>query len=154
MRTDMVVSYVRDLVEQVTGVRPEPDQDGDLPVRHLGADFYIRVVGDDPVVQVFAVALADLASTPELHTALNDINRQLRFARTFHVADQVLIEHEIWGTDVNPQNLEYACRTVASAADHFGHQLSASFGGQLRFEESKSDSYTGNDTAPTYGMYL
>ena len=155
MRAEMVVSYVRDLIEQVTGERPKPDQDGDLPVRHLGADFYVRIIGDDPVVQVFAVAVAELVASPELFGALNDVNRRLQFARIFHVADQVLIEHEIWGTDINPQNLEYACRTVAQAVDHFGRQLSETFGGRARFEESKTEDYSSAEgSTPGHGMYL
>jgi hypothetical protein len=33
----MVVSYTRDLLEQLTGARPEPDNDGDLPIEYGGA---------------------------------------------------------------------------------------------------------------------
>jgi len=39
----MVVSYTRDLLEQITGERPEPDQDGDLLIEFGGACFYVRV---------------------------------------------------------------------------------------------------------------
>ena len=95
MHRDMVVSYTRDLLEQITGERPEPDQDGDLPIEFGGACFYVRVDGPtDPVVQIFSVVLADLEANPELHGALNDINANMRFARAFHVQKQVLIESE------------------------------------------------------------
>ena len=75
MHRDMVVSYTRDLLQQLTGERPEPDHDGDLPIQYGGASFYVRVEGaSDPVVQVFAVVLADLEPSPDLLGALNDIN--------------------------------------------------------------------------------
>jgi hypothetical protein len=63
LRKDMVVSDIRDLIAAETGARPEPDADGDLPVRYSGALFYTRVTDTDdpPVVQVFSVALADVA---------------------------------------------------------------------------------------------
>ena len=110
MHRDMVVSYTRDLLEQITGERPEPDQDGDLPIEFGGACFYVRVDGPtDPVVQIFSVVLADLEANPELHGALNDINANMRFARAFHVQQQVLIESEIWGSDLNMTNFQHAC---------------------------------------------
>jgi hypothetical protein len=138
----MVVSYTRDLLEQLTGVRPEPDTDGDLPIEYGGASFYVRIDGPtDPVVQIFSVVLADLEANPELHGALNDINSRLRFARAFHVQKQVLIEAEIWGSDLNMSNFQHACRNVAMASDAHGRSLHESFGGNPRFELSKKKVY-------------
>jgi hypothetical protein len=48
MRPDVAFSYVRDLSERMTGVRPEPDHDGDLPVHFHGAQFFVRVVARRP----------------------------------------------------------------------------------------------------------
>lgn len=142
MHRDMVVSYTRDLLEQLTGVRPEPDTDGDLPIEYGGASFYVRIDGPtDPVVQIFSVVLADLEANPELHGALNDINSRLRFARAFHVQKQVLIEAEIWGSDLNMSNFQHACRNVAMASDAHGRSLHESFGGNPRFELSKKKVY-------------
>ena len=142
MNRDMVISYTRDLLEQLTGARPEPDHDGDLPIEYGGASFYVRIDGpNDPVVQIFSVVLADLDGTTELHSALNDINSRLRFARAFHVQQQVLIEAEIWGSDLNMSNFQHACRNVAMASDAHGNALLKSFGGIPRFEQSKKKTY-------------
>ena len=142
MRPDVVFAYVRELLERMTGTRPEPDADGDLPVGLEGAQFYVRVVGEhDPWVQVFAVTLAEVPPSPELFERLNDINSRLRFARAFHVGSQVLIESEIWADDVNPANFIHACKNIAGAADAFGERLHADFGGRPRFEESKTEEY-------------
>lgn len=153
MRPEPALSYVRDLIDTLTGTRPEPDGDGDLPVSWRGADFYVRVIGQDAIVQVFSVVLADLPADPELTVALNDINTQLKFARIFHVADQVLIELDIWADDVDPANFGDACHKVAAASDHFGRRLLEVFGGTPRWEHSKSDDYQPPD-APGGGLYL
>ena len=142
MHRDMVISYTRDLLEQLTGVRPEPDCDEDLPIEYGGASFYVRIDGStDPVVQIFSVVLADLEANSKLHSALNDINSHLRFARAFHIRKQVLIEAEIWGSDLNMSNFQYSCRNVAMASDAHGNALLNSFGGIPRFEMSKKQTY-------------
>jgi hypothetical protein len=146
---DVAFVYVRDLIERLTGNRPEPDADGDLPVAFQGAVFFVRVVGPvgyiEPWVQVFSVAVSEVEPTPELMGALNEINRDLRFARAFHVGTQVLIESELWAEDLTPENFSAACRNVAGATDAFAPRLVERFGGKLLFEESKSDEY---DPAP------
>lgn len=142
MRPDATFAYVRDLLERLTGERPSPDADGDLPVQLDGAQFYVRVAGSsDPWVQVFSIALAEVEPTLELMARLNDINTQLRFARAFHVQGQVLIETEIWSDDVNPANFHHACRNVAGATDAYADELRDAFGGRLAFEESKTPEY-------------
>ena len=65
-RADMVRAYAESLLEQVLNIdRVRPDKDGDYPVRYQSALYYVRIVSgqsDDPVVQVFAKALADVTS--------------------------------------------------------------------------------------------
>ena len=83
----MVLSYVRDLLERMTGARPEPDDDGDLLITYGGATFCSRVTNpDDPIVQVFGVAVADIDPTPELFEAINEINRSIGLRGPFGLA--------------------------------------------------------------------
>lgn len=157
MRQDMVQSYVRDLLETMTGTRPEPDADGDLPVSFGRAQFFVRVVHPaDPVVQVFSIAVAEIEASNELLIALNEINLNIKFARAIHVGRQVLIEFEIWGADVNPDNFAYACRTIGAATDTYAPPIVEKLGGVAHFEESKESGYEQEelfeDSAP--GMYL
>lgn len=142
MRPDVAFVYVRDLIERMTGTRPEPDHDGDLPVHFHGALFFVRIVGPaNPWVQVFSVAVADLDPSPELMSMLNDINGRIHFARSFLVHGQVIIEAEIWADDVNPTNFLYACQNVAAATDAFAPAILKAFGGRPLFEESKTEAY-------------
>jgi len=142
MRPDVAFVYVRDLIERMTGTRPEPDHDGDLPVHLHGAQFFVRIVGPvNPWVQVFSVAVAELKPTPELMSMLNEINTHIHFARAFHVGSQVIIESEIWAEDVTPANFLYACQNVAAATDAFAPRILKELGGRPLFEESKTDAY-------------
>lgn len=157
MRSDIVFSYVRDLVERLTDTRPEPDHDGDLVITYGGATFYARVMNpEDAVVQLFGVAVADVEAAPELFDALNSINQEIRFARAFWVRGQVLVETEIWGSDVNPANFQYACRTIASTIDRFAPELVEHFGGSAQFQESKQPDYDQGELfrANGHGPYL
>lgn len=152
----MVMSYLRDLLETVTGNRPEPDKDGDLPVQIGGALFYVRVVNPaDAIVQVFSVAVAEVPPTLELMAEINKINASIGFARAFHVQEQVLIEAEIWGVDVNLANMQHACSNIARATDAFGPRLAQEFGGRLVFQASQTDGYqAGPLVASPVGPYL
>lgn len=155
MRPDVAFVYVRELIERLTGAKAEPDDDGDLPVVFGGAVFFVRVMGPvgyiEPWVQVFSVAVDEIESTPDLMVELNEINRDLRFARAFHVGSQVLIESEMWAEDLTPENFRQACRNVAGATDVFAHRIHEKFGGVLHFENTKTEEYQPDppdDTAP------
>lgn len=157
LRSDIVFSYVRDLVERLTGIRPEPDHDGDLRITYSGATFYVRVINsEDAIVQVFGIAVADVEPTPDLFEALNDMNRSISFGRAFWVRGQVLIETEIWGSDVNPANFQHVCWIIASTIDRFGAELVDKFGGSARFEETKEPDYNQGELfrANGHGPYL
>jgi Putative bacterial sensory transduction regulator len=154
----MVLSYVRDLLATLTGSRPEPDADGDLLVVVGAAQFYVRVVdGKFPMVQVFSVAVAELEATQDLMVALNEINQNIHFARAFYVLGQVLIEAEMWGADINPNNFQHACANIAGATDLYGPQIVGKFGGVPRFEATKQPEYEQQefrDTRGESGFYL
>jgi hypothetical protein len=101
----MVRACTESLLKQVVDTdRVQADADGDYPVRYESALYYVRIeVGrkDDPVVQVFAIAVNGVDPTPDLYEELNNINSRLRFARVFWVRDQVLIESELTGDSMS-----------------------------------------------------
>lgn len=155
----MVRAYVESLLERLTGVeKAKPDDDGDYPVRYRDALYFVRLIGDvDPVVQVFATAVAEIDSSPGLLERLNAINSDIRFARVFWVRDQVLVESDLVGQSVDPEEFDSACRAVATITDHIGPQLAAEFGGRTAFGDSKEEPAA--DTPPPAkeghtGLYL
>jgi len=150
LRRDVITAYVEKLLGAQTGSdRVVADGDGDYPVRFGSARYYVRLLGEpDPDVQVFAVALNEVPATPELLAELNDINGRIRFARIFHVHEEVLVETNIVGESVDPLGLRTACEAVGEVADKVGAILAKKYGGRRAFT-------TDDDAdAPPTGMYL
>jgi hypothetical protein len=115
------------------------DADGGYPVRYRNALYSVRVVGSpDPVVQVFSVAVSDVKPTAALFKELNTINSTIKFARTFWVQNQVLVETEMVGEGVDPVDFDKACEAVATITDHFGPLLAEKFGGKTAFADEKT----------------
>jgi len=149
----MVRAYVESLLEALTGAgQAMPDNDGDYPVRYRNALYYVRIHGEThPVVQVFSVAVAGVDATPELMTALNDLNSRISFTRAFWVRGQVLVEADLLGEAVEPMGFDNACRRVATITDDVAAGLAAQFGGTTAFEDGKSEGY---DQEQLPGFYL
>jgi hypothetical protein len=143
INTDMIKAYVESLLEDLTEAeKVRPDHDGDYPIKYRSAQYYVRVLdGREPVVQIFAVAVADVKGTDSLMRDLNEINTQLRFCRAFWVRDQVLFEGEHLGLTRNDFNERIAA--VASAADHFGGELAARRAHGIRRRAGRGLHHTG-----------
>ena len=98
MSRDMVTSYVETLIERITGVdKAVPDADGDYPVRHQDALYFIRVAGND--LTLVALPSTELDDMITRYPAPKDSERtfsdQLRFelvSRT--VIGRTVIDHE------------------------------------------------------------
>lgn len=154
MQAEMVRAYVESMLEHLTGeARLDPDHDGDYPIRYRSALYYVRIIDDPEVtVQVFSIAVDEIEPSPELLSALNDLNSNLRFVRAFWVLGQVLIEADLVGDTVEPRGFSNACDAVASTTDHIAGDLARSFGGRPAFEEAKDTNY---ESPPILtGMYL
>ena len=155
-KTEMVRAYTESLLKKILGADTlRADADGDWPVRYKSALYYVRVDpgrNDEPVVQIFAVVLANLASSPALFEELNVVNTRLRFARAFWVNDQVLVESEIVGEAMSMSGFANSCDVVAEAADHFGSRLAERFGGTTVFADEQEPGYQPPSSAP--GQYL
>ena len=156
MRTDQARAYVESLLERLLNMdKVFRDGDGDYPVRFRNCLYYVRVIGTDiPVVQVFSVAVADVSATPELLTALNNLNADIRFARAFHVHSQVLIETEVLAEALDPAGFENACDCVASITLDVAPGLVERFGGRLTFAEDPSSAELPVPGPVPTGQYL
>jgi Putative bacterial sensory transduction regulator len=153
INSDMVKAYVESLLENLTGTeKVKPDHDGDYPIRYRSAQYYVRVLdGREPVVQIFAVAVADVKATDSLMRDLNDINAQLQFCRAFWVQDQILFEAEHLGLGLTQNDFHERIVAVAGAADHFGGKLAARYDGRTAFADEQDEDYTPPDDPPAPG---
>jgi hypothetical protein len=151
---DMVVSYLRDLIADITrGARPTFDADGDLPVEFEGAQCFARVlrVGREVVVQTFSV-VSQVDYTQELGDALNALNRELVFTRAFHTDGQVLIENDIFADDLSKYTLSRSLYFVAGPTSEYGPRLVETFGGTPKFDPRPASAPDEGDSLP--GLYL
>ena len=149
----MVRAYVESLLKEATGVEEVvTDEDGDFPVRVGKVLFYVSIEGgDEPVVQIFSIAVRDVALTNEILARVNEINGQLRFCRMFFDDDgRVVVATECVGLTLDEAEYRTATQAVAGAAEHFAPLIAAEFGGHLTFEDendtedqSKDDGHVG-----------
>ena len=101
----------------------ERDGDGDYPVplsdHHL---LYLRLIDGDPeagtpdTVCAFAILATGVDSSPELLTELNDLNRNVRFARLYWAHGVVCVDTELLLSSLDAAELGHACRTIAALA--------------------------------------
>lgn len=101
---------------------------------------YLRIGSSpqgNPVLHVCAVAMANVDSSAQLFSRLNDINAQLHFARIFWACDQVIVESEVPGPALCFEGMESAYNTVGTAATYFGAQLNQEFRSRNNSKECK-----------------
>lgn len=72
--------------------------------------------GIPDTVRVFSVLASGIESSPELLAELNDLNTNVRFARLFWSAGDVVVGDELLLATLDPAELGHACRTVAALA--------------------------------------
>lgn len=127
----MVHSYIRDLVQQITSRYVDTADDCDLIAEYDGTTLRTRILNpSNPVIQISAIAVDDLSATPELFTVINDINSEVGFARAYWARNAVLIESEIWASDVNPGNFEFNVINVSATTARHAPGLIDQFGGR------------------------
>jgi len=127
---------LRDNVERLLGecfgsLAVVRDHDGDYPLQRSSVSVYARLVHDDDttVLQVFAVVVDDVDSSPALMQELNDQNQGLSFTRIFHAHEQVLAEADLVASSVDRVELETAVRRITRVAASIGPVIAAVFGG-------------------------
>ncbi len=143
MRPDVAFVYVRDLIERITGVRPDPDADGDLPVHFHGAQFFVRVIASaaNPWIAGVQRRRRRRGGLPRPHVEAEP-DQRLHPLRP-RVPHRHSGDHR--GGDLGRRrdagNFLYACQNIAAATDTFAPDIQKAFGGRLLFEESKTDAY-------------
>ena len=135
MRVEQATAYVESLLYRfVGGDRIVADHDGDYRVWFRNCLYFVRVIGHDvAVVQVFAVAVADVDVSPALLSELNTLNSEIQFARACHLRQQILIETDVLAEDFSPATFENACSHVETVTLEMAPSLAARFGGRLTF---------------------
>lgn len=154
LQTDIATSHLETLIERLTGVpKAVPDAEGDYPVSLLGTTFWSRIDGDEtPICRVFAIISNGVDKTNELLDALNAINTRLTFLRVIWVRNQILLEANHLALAMDEIEFNTVCNDIAMAANAFGDQLVADFGGTSGFKVPRDTSHltVREGKGPTY----
>jgi hypothetical protein len=117
------------------------DSDGDIPIRYGSTVCYVRAVDDPPSILVLAPMVVEIARTPALLEALNDINMNISVGRVFHTpSDVVMFVLELYGQQLTVEILRASLDAATYIADHFDHDLQSRFGGKTQYPETSDDS--------------
>jgi hypothetical protein len=125
------------------------DSDGDCGIRHGEAMVFVRVVEDPGFVAVFSPVLRDVAPSPALYEAVNEINTQIRIARASLQNGVVVVAAEVDDRPAMQPHVVDALHAVASIANVWGEKLEAHFGGTTWFGEPVDP-----PADPACGFYL
>ena len=79
--------------------------------------------------------LHDVECSPDLLTAINEINLSTSFVRVFWAEGDVVVATELLAETLDPEELAKACDSVGGVADQHDSRLKARFGGNIQFEE-------------------
>lgn len=110
------------------------DADGDYPIRIGSALMFVQVLdGVPPLVRIFSPILHDVAASPTLFEALNEINARIRFGRVLWAGRQVIIAMELTAADITATQVVVACTEIGNLADHLDEGLHGRFGGATAF---------------------
>jgi hypothetical protein len=126
---------VEDALERWLGIDElVRDADGDYPIRVGSALIFVQVLdGMPPVVRIFAPLLRDVAASPTLLDALNEINGRIRFGRVFWMGRQVIVAMELTAAGITADQVVFGCTELGNLADHLDDGLHGRFGGATVF---------------------
>lgn len=106
-------------------------------IRAGSAAVYVRLLDVAPrAVRVFSPMLRGVDCSAELLAELNRINGSVNTVRVFWRSGTVYASVEHLTETLDHNELEYACELVAAVADHHDHDLQATFGGSLSFDDA------------------
>ncbi len=113
------------------------DDDGDVRIRSGSAVVFVRLLpGPPPVVRVFSPILRGVAPSPELLSAVNEVNASVVYVRALCAADGVFLAMEIPAQAVDAERVGHACAEVGNLADVLDGELRERFGGKTAFEDT------------------
>lgn len=142
-KRDVIQSHVEVLMQRFLETDElKVDSDGDIPVSHGSASYYVRVARQPvecPHVEVYAVAVEEIDADPGLYEALNALNRRLSHARVFWSDRKVILAGELIGETMAFGDLACLCCEIGGTAHDEGPRLAATFGGRVAFPDAIDD---------------
>ncbi|MFG3443043.1 hypothetical protein ACGF0J_37875 [Nonomuraea sp. NPDC047897] len=106
------------------------DSEGDCAFYRGTVVGYVRVAESTPdTIQVFAVAVRDVAPKEDLLREVNDLNLEVGTMRYVLAAKQLIVLQHLPAHCATPRTLSRACREVTDAAHRMGPVIATVHGG-------------------------
>jgi len=124
--------------------------DGTIPVHAGSASVWVRLIepNERPLVQIISRLLRGVPGSPALFERLNELNAGWYQVRVYWADEQVFASIELVGESLDKEELSAAYDLITWFADHWDTELHAAFGGEMSFEEAKSEPPEGAPTLP------
>ncbi|MFV0461138.1 MAG: T3SS (YopN, CesT) and YbjN peptide-binding chaperone 1 [Actinomycetales bacterium] len=134
--------HIQQLVDEALarylGQPPHKDSDGDIPIRSGSALVFIRVLEDEPLVELKSPLVVDIAGRTRAAEVVADLNATWRQAKFVLVRDVVVLLLELPTTPFIAEHLIESLALVSRLADDLDNELAERLGGRLPFAEPGS----------------
>lgn len=137
-RVEVVRPYVFELLKRYCGTDDlAVDHDGDVPIRRGSTMYWVSLFDDEHEahVRVWSYVVRKVDESPELLSALNEINATVNYARVFWEDGDVLAAYELLADDLELTELANACDRIGGVSDRFDDELAKRFGGTVFFSD-------------------
>src|SRR5438093_3443340 len=120
-RIEVIRPFVEETVAKYLGLPRDQLhvwENGTIPIRAGSTAVNVRLMegkDDHPILQVFAVVLHDVASSPAMLEKLNEMNSTFTFARVCWIDRQVLVATELLAEDLDRAQAAHACGLIPLA---------------------------------------
>ena len=133
-------SHVELSLAEVLGVcRVQADPDGDYRFRRGTAGCFVRIVpGEEPSVDVVALAVTGISRSSSLLKEINDVNARSRVARVFWAGQCLWVVSSLPAAGCSVDSLRFALEACATVANDIGELTAAVHGGQTMFQSGEA----------------
>ena len=133
--------HLRELVSgalaPLFGNVPATDEDGDIPVPHGSALVFVRVLDDQPVIELFAFVVHGVVDRGAAEVEVSILNRDHRFIKFVVAEDSVVAVVQLPAHPFVPAHLRALLPMVARTLDGLDDDLARRTGGHRSLEPGR-----------------
>ena len=107
------------------------DSDGDVPIAHGTAIYWVAVRSDGKYVKAWSRPVVGVKQTAALMREVNEVNMGLEHSRLFFAKGMLMLEGVLPVDGLTPEYLHDLCVEVGATADDVGQMISAVYGGEV-----------------------
>ena len=127
---DELQEMVDGALGRVYGEPVKHDADGDVPIVLGDSVLFVIVSDDEPIVELFAELVHDVADLEAAEREVAVLNRDLMFGTCLVRDDRVLLRHRLCGAPFVPAQFRMVLSRVSSDLDRIAADLAVRVGGR------------------------